>query len=548
MKKFITILAILSCFTLVATLCVACAPKDIKAWESNQIVDDGNPYYKDYYHIFVYSFADGNGDGIGDFKGIEEKLDYITGLGFTGIWLSPISPSPTYHKYDVTNYMDVDSEFGTMEEFKSLVNAAHNKGVSVMLDMVFNHTSNNHPWFEAAKQAFASGDMSNKYRNYYMFTDDSGNSYETFGGYTHMPKLNLDNSDVRSEIDAICKFWLQDLDVDAFRLDAAFHYHGNAADNVKFMQWLMTTAKKYNPDVYMVGEVWEHDNVVYQHYADNSVQSFFNFELSTCDGYNKLATIVGQTITDKSSELKNVIEKKENGTAKGIDALFTSNHDTLRVSNSASLGYVSRRSQNLETDLYERHKMGVALLYTQTGNVFNYYGNEIGLRSGLRMDIRDDYIDQTYRVAMDWGDKSEETYENGFAYKAYGLSTLFGEYDDYLGGVAEQKDDQNSLYNFYRRVMLLRRQNPEIARGTSTFVAYEDTDVALVVRTYNGKSILLVYNLNSTESKTVDIGKIITDNNLNGTLAGFISSDNGRDVTFKRSTLTLPQFSVAVVR
>ena len=96
--------------------------------------------------------------------------------------------------------------------------------------------------------------------------------------------------------------------------------------------------------------------------------------------------------------------------------------------------------------------------------------------------------------------------------------------------------------------MLLRRQNPEIARGSSAFVAYEDTDVALVIRSYNGTNILLAYNLNSTESKKVDVAKIIADNNLQGTLAGFLSSDNGRDVAMKGSTLTLPQYSIAVIR
>ena len=149
---------------------------------------------------------------------------------------------------------------------------------------------------------------------------------------------------------------------------------------------------------------------------------------------------------------------------------------------------------------------------------------------------------------MDWGADSETTHENGFAYQSYGMSTLYGEYDDYLGGVAEQVDDQSSLYNFYRRIMLLRGQNPEIARGTSSFVAYEDTDVAIIVRMYNGKSVLLVYNLNDTESKTVNVAQIIADNNLQGTLAGFLSADNGRDVKFKGSVLNMPQFSLAVIR
>lgn len=547
MKKFISIFSVIMCAVMFATAFAACKPKDIKDWENNQINDDGNPYYKDYYQVFIYGFADSNGDGVGDLKGVEQKLDYIADLGFTGIWLSPIHPSPTAHKYDVTDYMDVDEDFGTLADFESLVTAAHAKGISVMLDMVFNHTSNHHPWFEAAQKSFGENAQS-KYRNYYMFTDSQGSSYETFGGYSHMPKLNLDNSDVRAEIDEICKFWLQDYDVDGFRLDAALHYYGNASQNVAFMQWLMSTARKYNENVYMVGEVWDNANSVYAHYAENSVQSFFNFATSTADGGNQIPAIVGDTVTDKAGELKTVVEAKENGTAKGIDALFASNHDTLRVSNSAALGYVSRRTNEFETSRFERHKMGIALLYTQAGNVFNYYGNEIGMRSGLRMSTSDDYLDHTYRTAMDWGNDCEISHEDGFAYKSYGNSTLYGEYDDYLGGVAEQVNDQNSLYNFYRRIMLLRRQNPEIARGKSTFVAYNDSDVALIVRTYNGKSVLLAYNLSSSESKTVNIAQIISDNNLQGILAGFLSSDNSRDVTLAKTTLRLPQFSMAVVR
>lgn len=552
-KRFTAILSVVICLAVICTLCAACMTKAVKSWESNEIVDDGNPYYKDYYHIFVYSFADGNGDGIGDLKGIEQKLDYIANLGFTGIWLSPITQSAkrdardSYHKYEVVDYKAVDADFGTLEDFKSLVNKAHEKGISVMLDMVFNHTSNKHSWFTSAQQAFINEDTASKYYDYYTFTNKTATLYQTYGGYSHMPKLNLNSAGVKADIDDICKFWLQECNVDAFRLDAAYHFFGNAAGNTAFMQWLMTTARKYNENVYMVGEVWQHDTTVYSHYDENSIQSFFNFELSGTDGYNKLFPVLNDGAQNKSQQMKNIISAKEKGTEKGIDALFASNHDTTRISN-LPLSYYSFREEKVRDDLYEKHKMGIALLYTQTGNVFSYYGNEIGMRNGIRNIGGTDYIDQTYRIAMNWGKACVTSHNDGFAYKVYGADTGFGAYDDILGGVAEQINDQNSLYNFYRRVMLLRRQNPEIARGASAFVAYEDTDVALIVRTYNGKSILLAYNLNSAESKTVDISKVIADNCLEGKLAGFLSSDNGRDVIMRGSTLTLPQFSIAVVR
>lgn len=546
MKKITALIATILCLTLVTTLCMACTPKDIKEWESYEIFTDNNPYYKDYYHIFVYSFADSDEDGIGDLKGIEQKLDYIVDLGFTGIWLSPINPSPTYHKYDVTDYFNIDPEFGTLEDFKSLVKAAHDKGVSVMMDLVINHSSNMHPWFKASQTAYKNKDTKNKYYDYYKFTSADGKNYQTFGGYSHMPAFNLDSEGVRGEIEKICKFWLQDYGVDAFRLDAAYHYYGNAGNNVKFMQWLMTTAKKYNENVYMVGEVWQHDTTVYAHYAEDSVQSFFNFEMSGTNGYNKLFLILNNGVINKASELKSVITAKEKGTAKGIDALFASNHDTSRVSN-IPLSYYSGREGEVTADAYAKHKMGIALLYTQSGNVFNYYGNEIGMRNGVRYISETDYEDQTYRVAMNWGNDFVENHGNGFAYKAYGDDTRFGAYEDYLGGVDVQINDQNSLYNFYRRVMLLRRQNPEIARGKSTFVAYEDASVAVVVREYEGSKILLVYNLDKEESKSVDLSKIVADNGLKGTLAGFLSSDNAKDVTLSGTTLKMPSFSVAVI-
>lgn len=554
--KRIAILSVVLCllFTLTIFACCDDGIKEIKDWESNPVSTDNNPYYKDYYHIFTYSFADGNGDGIGDLKGIESKLDYIADLGFTGIWLSPINPSPTnrskrdsYHKYEIIDYCNVDPEFGTLDDFKSLVSKAHEKGISVMLDMVFNHTSNQHPWFKASQNAFKNDNKNNAYYDFYTFTAKDGSLYNTYGGYTHMPKLNLKSQGVRNEIDKICKFWLQDYGVDAFRLDAAYHFFGNAAGNVEFMTWLMSTAKKYNENVYMVGEVWKNDATVYSHYAENSVQSFFDFQVSGTNGYNSLIPVLNTGAMNKSEQMKKVVTAKENGTAKGIDALFASNHDTSRVSN-LPLSYYSFRDEAVRSDLMEKHKMGIALLYTQTGNVFNYYGNEIGLRNGLRDEGGEDYIDQTYRIAMNWGNGNTVSHDNGFAYGAYGASTGFGAYDDYLGGVSEQINDQNSLYNFYRRIMLLRRQNIEIARGTSTFVEYEDTDVAIIVREYNGSKILLVYNLNDEEIKTVDVAKIISDNGLEGKLAGFLSSDNHRDVTFKGTTVTMPQFSIAVIR
>ena len=549
MKKFASILCVIMCVVVAATLLVGCGgggTKEIKDWEKGDAVPADSALYRDYYHIFVYGFADSNGDGIGDLKGIEGKLDYIKDLGFNGIWLSPINTAWTReHKYDVLDYYDIDPDFGTLKDFEDLMVAAHTKGIAVMMDLVINHTSNHHEWFLAAQRAYDTGDTSNKYYDYYKF-NNSSTSYETFESNTEMPKLNLDSAGVRAEIEDIMKFWLGEYEVDAFRLDAAWHYYTkNTVKNVEFMQWLMQTAQKYNPDVYMVGEVWAGDSTVYAHYADDSVQSFFNFALSTARGQNKLMIYLNQGQTNRAGKITAVLTAKEQGTAKGIDALFTSNHDTSRFANSVT--YLDRYGAYSETKM-ELHKMSVALLYTQTGNVFNYYGNEIGMRNGLTGNSTPHYLDYPYRTAMNWDSTSTAERTAPFAYKAYGYNSYFGEHDDLIGSVAEQKDDQNSLFNFYRRVMLLRRQNPEIAQGKSTFIPYEDSDVLILVREYKGSKILMVYNLSSTESVDVDLAAILSQHGLKGNLAGFLSSDNNRDVTMKGNKVTLPQFSVAVIR
>ena len=562
MKKNISIISILLCLVLVLSLFVACNPKNdgdgdgdkdtgIKEWESNEWVASDSALYRDYYHIFVYSFCDSDGDGIGDLKGIESKLDYIADLGFNGIWLSPIHPSDTEHCYDVKDYMDVNEMFGTLSDFDELVEAAHEKGISIMLDLVINHTSNKHPWFIAAQEACRQGKTSNKYYNYYTFKDSTGNSYKTFEQEQSMPKLNLDNQDVRNEIDEMCKFWLQGHSVDAFRLDAAWHFYDkNAAANVAFMQWLYATAKVYNPDVYMVGEVLAKGAQVYPHFAENSVQSFFNFDFSTSKGFNEMLVKISPGQTDRATSLAPILAANERNTAKGIDALFLSNHDTTRFSN--QIAYINNRTMDIDEVKTEWHKMSVALLYTQPGNVFNYYGNEIGMRNGLRAANGDgytsnSYIDYTYRTAMNWSNESTWGQTDGFAYKAYGYNSRFGEHDDYLGGVAEQINDQNSILNFYRRVMTLRRQNPEIAQGKSTFIANDDTDLLIVVRDYNGSKLLMIYNLHADSEVVFDASSIISELGLVGGLRGFLSSNNDRDVTMSGKTVTLPQFSLAVI-
>ena len=211
-------------------------------------------HYENWYEIFVYSFQDSNGDGIGDLNGVRSRLDYIEEMGYTGLWLMPIMPSPSYHKYDVTDYYDIDPQYGTLEDFRALVQACHERKMKLIIDMPFNHSSSQHPFFVDACKALINGSES-IYTDYYCFSQQTGQKQvpvgesgwyyeEQFSG-GQMPDLNLDSEAVREEIRQIFEFWLIDVGVDGFRLDAVTSYYAaDTAQNVDFLRWLKGLAEE----------------------------------------------------------------------------------------------------------------------------------------------------------------------------------------------------------------------------------------------------------------------------------------------------------------
>ena len=204
-----------------------------------------------WYEVFVRSYQDSDGDGLGDLNGLRDRLDYIADMGWRGLWLMPVMPSPSYHKYDVTDYMAVDPEYGTLEDMRALIDAAHARGIRVIVDLPVNHTSTQHPWFTAACEALRRGtanplvgllQLQPRRRHGYAPWADTGWFYEEQFAGGGMPDLNLDNPDVREEIRGIFDFWLNDVGVDGFRLDAVTSYYtGDTAANVEFLAWLKAT-------------------------------------------------------------------------------------------------------------------------------------------------------------------------------------------------------------------------------------------------------------------------------------------------------------------
>ncbi len=505
----------LLCLLLAALLSGACAPRAETAptdGETN-VIDDK---YRNWYEVFVYSFADSDGDRYGDLNGLTGKLDYIASLGCNGIWLMPIMPSPSYHKYDVTDYYDIDPLYGTLDDFENLLAEAHARGIDVIIDLVVNHTSSEHPWFVSAR----TGEES-PYRDYYNFTDEpqpgynrAGDSYYESRFVATMPDLNLDNPAVRDEIEKIMRFWLE-LGVDGFRLDAVTSYYtGNPAKNIAFLSWLGDTARAIAPDCYIVGEAWE-DLYTLETYAESRIDAFFCFPVSQREGY--IAQILGGNVRQPGTSYGRVTLLLEEKFADTIPAPFLGNHDTPRAA--SFLGAADPA----------RLKMAAGLLAMMRGGVFLYYGEEIGMAGTDN--------DPNKRIGMLWTTRAETT--------LCPPGTTVAEYP--FPSVAEQEDDPGSLLNYYRHAMRLRNRNPEIARGVSEVVDCGDTDCCIIRRTYAGESILIVLNI-GREARTLSLDAAalgyaaLTDALVAG--EGVVTLTRGRTA----DTLALPPYAIAVLR
>jgi pullulanase/glycogen debranching enzyme len=244
-------------------------------------VQPEDPWWNDavFYEVFVRSFQDSDGDGVGDINGLIERLDYLNDgdpetsddLGVTGIWLMPIMESPSYHGYDVVDYTMIDEEYGTEEDFRRLIEEANARGIKVIVDLVMNHTGRDHPWFQESL------DPDSAYRDWYVWADENpgfrgpqgqrvwhaaGDDYYYGLFWDGMPDLNYENPDVTAEMYEITRYWLEDMGVDGFRLDAIKHMiedGANQQNTPATHAWLAefyTFYKGVNPDAFSVGEAW----------------------------------------------------------------------------------------------------------------------------------------------------------------------------------------------------------------------------------------------------------------------------------------------------
>ncbi|TVR23289.1 MAG: DUF3459 domain-containing protein [Anaerolineaceae bacterium] len=465
---------------MILALLVPLGLSTVSAAESDD--EDGLFWWNDrvFYEIFVRSFYDSTGDGIGDLQGIIEKMDYLQELGIGGIWLMPISPSPSYHGYDVIDYRDINPDYGTMEDFRALLEAAEAHDIAIIIDLVVNHSSVQHPWFIASAD-----DPDGEFGDWYIWEEEDpgfrgpdnqvvwhqrGGRYYYGVFWGGMPDLNYRNPDVTAEMHDIARFWLEDVGVAGFRLDAIKHIiiEGRNQENTPATRAWLTDFRAFvndvNPDALLVGEVWS-SSIMAAPYTGTGVDIVFEFDLA--DAIIRAASFgVASTLVNQMNTILSLYPDQQYAT-------FITNHDQNRV------------MSQLRGD-FQAAKVAANILLTLPGVPFVYYGEEIGM-TGTKPDPE-------IRTPMQWdGDLPNVGFTTGTPWSAIN--------DDWADGVtvAVQDADPDSLLNHYREMIALRNATPALRRGSYVPVTSGAGTVFSFLRDADEQTVLVVLNLRDRE-------------------------------------------------
>ena len=489
------------------------------------------------YQIYPRSFNDSNGDGIGDINGIREKLDYLKELGIDVVWLSPVYKSPNDDNgYDISDYCDIMDEFGTMEDMDNLLKEANERGIKILMDLVVNHTSDEHKWFIEAKKS-----KDNEYRDYYIWRDPvdghepnelgstfSGSAWqydETTGQYyLHLfskkqPDLNWENEKVRNEVYKMMNFWV-DKGIGGFRMDVIDligkipdkMITGNGPKLHEYLQEMNKAALEGN-DLLTVGETWGATPEVAKLYSNperKELSMVFQFE------HIGLDQIEGKEKWDVKQldllDLKKVLSKWQiELEGQGWNSLFWNNHDLPRI--------VSRWGNDKEYRV-ESAKMLATLLHGMKGTPYIYQGEEIGMTNVRFEDINEyndieslnmykDRLSKGYshdeimtsiyakgrdnaRTPMQWDNSENAGFTTGKPWLAVNKNY------EYIN-VKQCVEDENSIFNHYRKLIDIRKHNDTIVYGDYTLLSPNDKNIFAYSRALNGDKILVVCNFYGNE-------------------------------------------------
>ena len=454
-----------------------------------------------FYEVFVRSFADSDGDGIGDLRGLTARLDYLndgdpattTDLGVEALWLMPIFASPSYHGYDTTDYRAINPDYGTLEDFQAFIAAAHARGIRVVVDLVINHTGADHPWFVES----ASSPASPK-RDWYVWRADDPGWMQPWGGgptwhekngtffygifWSGMPDLNFANPAVRSEVESIADYWLE-RGVDGFRLDAARHIVADGPGDLQndtpethaFWREFAAHVRSVDPKALLVGENWTTNEKIAPYYGStvavaggDELPMSFDFPLGS-------AILESVQMHDGSPVAETLAGVARLYPAGVLDGTFITNHDMPRVATQLNGTTAALRS-------------AAAILLTLPGTPFVYYGEEVGLVGNKP--------DPDIRTPMPWNDsEAGGGFTTGTPWRPFARGRA-------TANVAAQAGDPASLLSLYRRLIHLRAGSPALRRGAITVLSpgAASSPVLAFVREADGERVLVVHNLGNNEA------------------------------------------------
>ncbi|GGA95701.1 maltose alpha-D-glucosyltransferase [Puia dinghuensis] len=504
------------------------------------MLNDELHWYKDaiIYELHIKAFCDGDGDGVGDFQGLMQKLDYLQDLGVTAIWLLPFYPSPLKDDgYDIADYYTINPSYGDVSQFRHFLKEAHRRNLKVITELVINHTSDEHVWFQRARKA----PKGSKERNFYVWTDnpdqykdvriifqDFENSNWTWDPiaeqyywhrfYHHQPDLNYDNPVVQEEVFRIIDHWCR-VGVDGFRLDAVpylFEREGTNGENLSethtFLKLLRRHLDEHFPGRVLLAEanMWPEDSASY---FGNGDECHMNYHFPAMPRMFMALQMEDRypitDIFDQTPEIPEVCQW----------AIFLRNHDelTLEMVTDEERDYMYKvyaRDPKARINLGIRHRLAPlldnnrrkiellnSLLFALPGTPVIYYGDEIGMGDNFYLGDRDGV-----RTPMQWSPDRNAGFSAANPQKLYLPLILDPEYHYESVNVETQRSNTSSLFWFMKRLIAVRKKFKTWGRGSMKFVNTENPKVLTFVRVYEDETLLVVVNLSKfSQAAEVDL-------------------------------------------
>jgi maltose alpha-D-glucosyltransferase/alpha-amylase len=485
-------------------------------------------WYKDavFYELHVKAFYDGNGDGVGDFRGLTEKLDYLQDLGIDCLWILPFYPSPLRDDgYDIADYYNVHPSYGTLADFRAFLKAAHHRGIRVITDLVMNHTSDQHPWFQDARRS-----PDSRYRNYYVWsqtyqkyadariiftdTERSNWSWDMEAGayywhrfFSHQPDLNYDNSQVRRAMLRMIRYWL-DMGIDGFRLDAVpylYEREGTNCENLgethTYLREVRQAVEKSHPGRVLLCEANQWPQDVRAYFGDgDECHMAFNFPV--------MPRLFMSLRREDRFPIVDIIEQTPGIPAACQWGLFLRNHDelTLEMVTDDERDYmyheyatdprmklnlgIRRRLAPLLGNGRRQIELMTSLLFTLPGSPIIYYGDELGMGDNIYLGDRNGV-----RTPMQWSGDRNAGFSRADTAALYSPLIMDPLYGYQAVNVEAQLRSPSSLLNWTKRMIRVRKRYPVFGRGSIEFLRPENRKVLAYLRSDGEQTVLVVANL-----------------------------------------------------